>query len=203
MRENITEDKIIKKISVICLNLIMCIIFCACGGGSKLRNQSPDDSLSKIVKDRVGDDVFYIGKTEEKGVTIYTYIIKKDEKKVFYDLVDAINEGIKNIDKKITVTIGSDPESGMMFVNSELSNFYDKNNITYIRDNICRLRMVYQEYNVNKIFDDVKLYNEINSLEVLQIDKEIKEKADKEGIDWNKVWPELEQIEVDNSDWED
>ena len=25
----------------------------------------------------------------------------------------------------------------------------------------------------------------------------------KGNIDWNKVWPELEQVEVDNSDWED
>ena len=167
-----------------------------CSGDGTLKSQSPNDALSRRIKDAVGKDVLYLQREKENDVTIYTYVIFNEERQVFSNLYNAINESI-NGDNKVKVIIGTNIGSGggVEYV-SVLSNFYLKNNSTYISDDICVLDIRYPRTTQSQLFMDINIYRDIKNIKVLEIDKKMQELADKEHIEWNKVWPTLERYEI-------
>ena len=186
--------------------LMMLIFVCllvGCTRYGELKAKSPNDDLSKHIKEKLGDDVLYIRNKKENEVTIYTYAIKNEDKQVVYNLIDSVNECI-NENNKVKIIIGTDVGSGgAVEYDAILSNYIKNDDSTKIYNTLCNLDIRYPRTTMSELFLDIKMYEKIENIKRLEIEKKMQEMADKENIDWNKVWPELEQVDVDNSDWEE
>jgi hypothetical protein len=183
--------------------LIFVCLFVGCTRYGELKTKSPNDDLSNHIKEKLGDDVLYIRNKKEDEVTIYTYAIRNEDKQVVYNLIDSVNECI-NDNNKVKIIIGTDVGSGgAVEYDAILSNYIKNDDSTKIYNTLCNLDIRYPRTTMSELFLDIKMYEKIDNIKRLEIEKKMQEKADKENIDWNKVWPELEQVDVDNSDWEE
>ena len=168
--------------------------------GGREHNRRPNDELSRSVKEAVGDDFYYQGKHEDVfGGIWYEYLAKKKDKAAIANLVNALNDAVENEQRKIGVQVGGEFPCGIENV-IMLENYSDDGLETPDYDGMYAISIWEPDHIRDECFDDPSIYTEIEGIRKLRIDSEMQEKAEKEGIDWYEIWPELEEILVEYDD---
>ena len=175
--------------------LLMVFMLSGCSGYSRINNKIPDDALSRRVKAQLDDSILYVSKTKEDGITTYVFVIKKREKQVLSEVISVINSELKDKQDRISVIVGSDEGDGGIEYNIILSNFCDSDKSKPCND-ISSITIWYPEELEADLIMDLEIYKDLTKIKELVIDKKIQKKAEEDNTDWNKVWPELEHIEV-------
>ena len=159
-------------------------------------NRRPNDKLSRSVKEVVGDDFYYQGKEKcDSGVTRYDYQLKKLERAAITNLVNTLNDAVKNEQGKITVWIGIKIPGGLDPVFS-VDNFSDDGLDEADYDGMYAIHIRKPDNTHDTCFDSPSVYTEIEGIRKLTINAEMKKQAEKAGIDWYEIWPDLEEVEV-------
>lgn len=164
--------------------------------GGREHNRRPNDELSRSVKEAVGDDFYYQGKEEsDSGVTEYGYQVKKQEKDALTNLVNTLNDAVKNEQGKIRVTVYLKFPGGIEPVFS-VENFSDDGLETADYDGMYAAYILKPDINDGTIFDSPSVYTEIEGIRKLYIVPQMRTQAEKEGIDWYELWPDLEEVKI-------
>ncbi len=164
--------------------------------GGREYNRRPNDELSRSVKEAVGDDFYYQGKEEsDSGVTEYGYQVKKQEKDALTNLVNTLNDAVKNEQGKIRVTVYLKFPGGIEPVFS-VENFSDDGLETADYDGMYAAYILKPDINDGTIFDSPSVYTEIEGIRKLYIVPQMRTQAEKEGIDWYELWPDLEEVKI-------
>lgn len=161
-------------------------------------NRRPNDKLSRSVKEVVGDDFYYRGKKEEhdSGVTQYEYQIKKQDKEAVANLLNALNDAIRNEQGKIRVMVFAKMSvSGLEPVFS-LENFSDDGLGEADYDGMYAIWIGGPDMVEAECFYDPSFYTEIEGIRKLYIAPQMSTRAEKEGIDWYEIWPDLEEVKI-------
>ena len=167
-------------------------------GGGRYReyNKKPDDRLSAAVRDAIGKDYNYHGKEEsDSGVTEYEFQVKKLEKDVITNLLNTLNDAVKNEQGKIRVWVGIKIPGALENV-LYLENFSDDGLDKADYDGMYAIRIRKPNVANDTCFASPSVYTEIEGIRKLTINVEMKKQAEKEKIDWYELWPDLEEIEV-------
>ena len=145
--------------------------------GGREHNRRPNDELSRSVKEAVGDDFYYQGKEKyDSGVTEYQYTVKNEQ-------------------GKITVWVGIKIPGGLEDV-LYLENFSDEGLDEADYDGMYAIHIRKPDTAHDTCFDSPSVYTEIEGIRKLTINAEMKKQAEKEGIDWYELWPDLEEVKV-------
>ena len=165
-------------------------------GTYKERNRRPDDELSRVIKKVTGDDFYYRGKEEWGfGVILYEYQIKKQDREAVANLANTLNTIVKNEPEKVSIWVGMETQGRLEEVFS-LENFSDAELDEADYDGMYSIGIYKPKDAHDTCFDSPSVYTEIEGIRKLTIDAEMKKQAEKEGIDWYEIWPDLEEVEV-------
>ena len=170
--------------------------------GYKRYNKKPDDELSRSVQETVGADFYYRGKHEaDFGGVWYLYLIKKKDKAAVATLVNALNDAVEGEQRKIGVQVYTDGYiHGRLEPLFLVKNFSDDGLKSPDYDGMCAICIREPDHASDECFYNPSIYIGIEGIRKLRIDSEMQEKAEKEGIDWYEIWPELEEILVEYDD---
>ncbi len=170
-------------------------------------NKKPDDELSRLVREAVGDDFYYQGKREaDFGGGWYMYSIKKKNKAAVATLVGALNDAVEGEQGKIGVQVYTDEYiRGQLEPLFYVENFSDDGLETADYDGMYSLCIREPDHASDECFYDPSIYTGIKGVRKLCIDFEMQQKAEEQGIDWHEIWPDLEEMLVryDNQDQDD
>ncbi len=159
-------------------------------------NRRPNDELSCAVRKAAGKDFDYHGKEEsDSGVTEYEFQVKKLEKDVITNLLNTLNDAVKNEQGKIRVWVGIKIPGALENV-LYLENFSDDGLDKADYDGMYAIRIRKPNVANDTCFASPSVYTEIEGIRKLTINVEMKKQAEKEKIDWYELWPDLEEIEV-------
>ena len=167
------------------------------GGGYREYNKKPDDKLSAAVRDAIGKDFNYHGKEEsDSGVTQYEYQIKKQDKEAVANLLNALNDAIENEQGKIRVSVWAKMSVNGLECVFALENFSDAGLGEADYDRMQAIWIGEPDMVDEEGFYDPSFYTGIEGIRKLTIAPQMQKKAEKEGIDWYEIWPDLEEVEV-------
>lgn len=165
--------------------------------GGREHNRRPNDQLSRSVKEAVGDDFYYQGKEEQdSGVTQYEYLIKKQDKEAVANLLSALNDAIENEQGKIRVSVWAKMSVNGLECVFALQNFSDAGLGEADYDGMQAIWIGEPHRMDEESFYDPSFYTGIEGIRKLSIAPQMQKKAEKEGIDWYEIWPDLEEVEV-------
>ena len=185
-----------KKVSkIVGLIAVIPLLFCGCGRYRE-HNLKPDDDLSRAVHDAMADDYYYVGKEEGiYGEILYEYQIKRMEADAITEFVNAINDYLNAEQEKITVIVFVEAPGGLnqLFY---LQNFSDRELEKADYDGLYSLYIREIFAAPNNFFHDPSIYTGIEGIRKLNIDAEMQQKAEEEGIDWYAYWSDLEEVIV-------
>ncbi|MCR5251108.1 MAG: hypothetical protein K6E50_10930 [Lachnospiraceae bacterium] len=155
-------------------------------------SKKPDDSISRMIMETIGDDYSFRYHEENDDKTFYNFEIITMEPSTVSDFVDACNNALPEKKEKISFIVSFHIMGGFatMFVvrnYDDVGEIYDSISYLYILD----------QMDFNEAFCDPTLYSEIEGIKVLHVDKAIQDKADAMRVDWFSYWPELEKIVVE------
>lgn len=191
-----------RKRIVACVIIFFCTTCLLCGCFSLYQttydNEKANDIISQAVYESLGgDDLFYQHTKETSDICYYYYIIAKEEPQVIYDLVLEINEVIEqeNINSKICLQCGTQVPGGLV-ADLAFTNYSDdtleKPDYQVLKKLIAR----YPDVSGSTLFTDPKIYTVLDDIRYLEIDEQLQQKAEEEGIDWYEYWPNLEKIDI-------
>ena len=168
-------------------------------GGGRYReyNKTPDDKLSAAVWEETGKDFNYHGKEEsDSGVIQYEYQIKKQDKEAVANLLNALNDAIENEQGKIRVSVWAKMSVNGLECVFALENFSDAGLGEADYDGMQAIWIGEPDMVDEECFYDPSFYTGIEGIRKLSIAPQMQKKAEKEGIDWYEIWPDLEEVEV-------
>ena len=166
---------------------------------------NPDDPLTEIVYEKYGDQFKYIGSNKyDNGVVNYSYEVKGNETGDLKGIVDLFNQNIIDSRDKIMVSFWIDYGYAMDSPFS-IRNYSTDNLSEPDYDGLYVLRIsfgksiidtgVWRDFNTYTVFDGVRRIDTDYGTQIC---------AREEGINWREIWPELENIIVDNyTIWDD
>ena len=179
----------------VCL-LILCIAASLLGCGHVVyRNEKPDDSVSQMIYDALGNDVYYLYKKEKNGVLYYEYLIRREEADVIYKFAAAANDAVSGETKKITVHLSYEIP-GAREIDMVLSNYSDESLLLADYKGLKKLTVRYPNAFRNELFKNPEIYTPLEDIRSFKIDRELQDKAVDLGIDWQEIWPNLENFEI-------
>ena len=187
-----------KKICISLLFMIMLLSGCA---SVEFENKEPDDVISTAIYDTIGDELYYLGKEEyTDGELCYKYLMREVEKErseVLYDVVSAVNEILKKerIKEKVSIVFCHELPGGRTNGCVVITNYSEDELHDSDREGLHNLVINGFEHG-ECIYNNPMTYIALSNIKYLEIDVEIHERAEKEGIDWFECWPELEKMEV-------
>ena len=165
----------------------------------KIEFISPSDELPRAVRKAAGKDFYYLGKEEsDSGVTEYEYEIRTLEKGAIANLVNALNDAVENEQGKITVKVYLE-DSGALCPIFSADNFSDAGLEAADYDGMYAICIRKPGDTCDLFGDSPSIYTGIEGIKKLSLNAGMKKQAEKEGIDWYELWPDLEEVEV--VDW--
>lgn len=123
----------------------------------------------------------------------YEYQIKKKDKAAITNLVNALNDAVENEQGKIRVIVYLGIPGGFepAFI---VENFSDDGLEAADYDGMYAICIQKPDIADGTCFDHPSVYTGIEGIRKLRIDPRMKTQAEKEGIDWYKLWPDLEEV---------
>ncbi len=159
-------------------------------------NDIRDDELVCLLEEAAGYNFRYNGKVEncDSGLVCYKYLTMDDDKDIIANFVKILNDVLEDEQRKIQVQVqieGSTLEFSVEnFSDGELEEAdFDGMYAIHIMDSES-----FPEYAEENCIPS--LYTKIQGIRKLYIGPKMKKQAEKEGIDWYEIWPDLEEVEV-------
>ena len=157
----------------------------------------PADELTRAVRKATGKALYYYGKEEsDSGVAQYEYQIKKQDKEAVANLLNALNDAIENEQGKIRVSVWAKMSVNGLECVFALQNFSDAGLGEADYDGMQAIWIGEPDMVDEECFYDPSFYTGIEGIRKLSIAPQMQKKAEKEGIDWYEIWPDLEEVEV-------
>ena len=187
-----------KKICIFLLFMVMLLSGCA---SVEFENKEPDDVISTAIYEAIGDEFYYLGSNKYTDADLsYMYLIRhfdERQREVLYDVINTVNETIKKEEIKDKVCIIFCRElSGGATIKCIIMKNYSNNELQNPDcEGLQNLMIMGCEFN-DCVCEQPMTYIALSNIKYLEIDVEIQERAEKEGIDWFECWPELEKMEV-------
>ena len=158
----------------------------------------PDDELSENILKELGNSFVYQGHYEDKNnVNVYEFYICTHDEDTISFFHHTINQYIELTDGKTQMTINDGSgEWGatVVFYNFSSESMREPDYNGYDRIYVTG-------YLLTDYWNDPNNYLNLNGIRILAMQNMIEENAQKAGIDWFDVWPNLEKIYV--LDWSD
>lgn len=155
--------------------------------------------ISKAVRTKMHNDVYYMFKEENNGITSYYYLLHKEKGETISRLVEAVNASMVNGSNKIEICINSKAPHGFE-TSIVLRNYSDLASENADLKGLQYLAVSYPYFSNRDVYKDPTNYIEINDIRIFKIDEKIQKIAVEEGMDWYKIWPDLEDIEILSSE---
>ena len=173
------------------IGIALCVMLLICGcGNAHYKNKKADDELSKLVYERLGEDVFYISKEDSQGIKSYEFYLKKEDKEILKNFFSTVDTMLGKNREKITIHLACYIPGGLEFPVS-LTNYVD-NDLDEAESK--EIVIQYPFYSRYELFLEPDIYTVIEDVRVLYIEKDMQDLADEKGIDWYQVWPTLEEM---------
>ena len=169
------------------------------------RNKRPDDDISQAIYEAVGrEKVHYYGKEYYNSgkIAVYQYTVYDyEDEKLLMDMVVAANTAIqeKASTEKINLVIWEEVSSGAYQILAELSNYYEYKDGYEQYKSLQSLDIVGSKFShmeCGRLYNRASTYINLPDIKNLVVNEKIAQSAEEEGIDWYKIWPELEYYEV-------
>lgn len=179
--------------------MIFLMIFLSACGREVLWNQPIDDDIPKYIKENADKSIIYLGKANRGRVTVYTFAYNENSQEKIDSLFDCISQINNEQDELISIVLHARIPGGTQGVFT-LRNFSDKSLTGPDLNGFRCLEAYYPEHARDDLIRSPQIYYNLKNIEYLLIDSELQEKAEKEHIDWNILWPELKDISVISSE---
>ena len=153
-----------------------------------------DDELVRLLEKAVGNNFGYEGKVEnhDSGLVCYEYLMVDEDKDVIANFVKILNDALEDEQRKIRVQVQG---SALEF---SVENFSDGELEKADFDGMYAIRIMDPES--SPVYEEdvciPSIYTGIQGIRKLYIGPKMKKQAEKEGIDWYEIWPDLEEVEV-------
>ena len=153
-----------------------------------------DDELVRLLEKAVGNNFGYEGKVEnhDSGLVCYEYLMVDEDKDVIANFVKILNDALEDEQRKIRVQVQG---SALEF---SVENFSDGELDEADFDGMYAIRIMDSES--SPVYEEdaciPSIYTGIQGIRKLYIGPKMKKQAEKEGIDWYEIWPDLEEVEV-------
>ena len=165
-------------------------------GNNFPRHEIPNDKFSYVVCKEMGDDIWYYYKDKGRsGEKEYYYIIEKCDRDTITRFSKVLNGLGQKEKKKIAVYVKVENTHGVESVLS-LKNYSNDNSEQADYEGFYALSISYFMNSEEESFKAPQTYTGIEGIKHLRIDSEMQKKAEEQGIDWYKVWPDLEDVVV-------
>ena len=156
------------------------------------RIMKPDDRISCAVYEAIGEDLHYHGKEETGDGVEYSYELMKKDAEIISKFVKAVNSALGDEQKKISVHVEEEFCAGCRTGVFSLYNYSDNTLEEAGYDGLWSL-FIYYDW-TNSVLLEPSTYTGIEGIRQLKIDIEMQQRADEEGIDWYKCWPDLKEV---------
>ena len=187
--------KYFKFILIFAMMSMGIIAFMYFRNSSVIMNRNRDDFSKAIIRD-VGDYVILSGINidSDKSETQYIFYSKMWNEEQISKFVQAINSNAGLAEGKVSVELThGNGLIGPVFV---LYNYEEENDEVTIYDGFYRLYRTSLFMESNIWGDPILFVNVFSGIRQLEMFDNFKVMADERGIEWDKVWPELEKITV-------
>lgn len=185
-----------KKNLSIFLLLLMCLMGCW-GGVVSHSNAKPEDSIAETVFEVIGDDYWYMGRSESlDGERVnYGYLVRNSDETCINNIAETILK-IELDERPYAFTFYQETSNGVYERVFQLVNYVEDSDgsIEFYEKAYC-LRIVEIYFGVNKEWD-IHTFTSIENIRHLEISEFLQGKAEEAGIDWFEVWPDLEGVET-------
>ena len=186
--------------------MLICLAFFLSSCGYEESNKKPNDDISKIIGEAVGESAFYLGNTtygeEKEAYIVYDYLIKDyDDEDLFSRVVMTANEVAKAIENEkvcLKIILWEEIPGGREAA-VVISNFENRDDsfIWYPRFQYLKiLGNRHSLYGEQSRYNKATTYISAENIKSLVVTDKIAENAKAEGVDWYEIWPDLEYYEV-------
>ena len=176
------------------IGIALCVMLLICGcGNAHYKNKKADDELSKLVYERLGEDVFYISKEDSQGIKSYEFYLKKEDKEVVKEFMLTVDAALSQSREKTIVYLACYIPGGLEYpilLCNYTDDSLDKADLIGAKELLIR----YPRVSNCEIFIDPEVYTVLEGVQFLEIDQKIQKIAEEQGIDWYQVWPTLEEM---------
>ena len=158
----------------------------------------PEDDFSSHLVSSLDSNIWYQGRNcDGASIVYYDFKIKSYREDDINNIYKVSNSNYCFISSKSKIWIGDGP-SGVLFPMVVLSNYSDAKLENPDYDGFYSLSISFREG--HDYWQDLSLYTKMESIRRLELPDKLQKKAEKEGIDWYEVWPELEEVIVYETD---
>lgn len=162
-----------------------------------LDNREPDDSISGAIVEKVGDEVYYLGKKDSFYVDLnYEFLIpdsRTEKNEILRDVVIAVNETIEkeNISEPVCISFYDQSTGKKEKSVFRLCNFSNEELAYPDYDGLYKL-VITGSVSYTSIYNDPMLYSLLPDIKHLKVSQYV---GENQNIDWYSYWPELEYVE--------
>ncbi|MCR5738622.1 MAG: hypothetical protein K6G43_02250 [Lachnospiraceae bacterium] len=162
---------------------------------SVIQNCGKDD-FSRAIIQTVGDYVVLtaINSDPDKSETQYIFDSRMWSEEQISEFINALNSNNALIEGKAYVELTQG--SGIVGPIFRLYNYEEDNNNVTMYDGFCRLYRSSLYIDSDIWGNPILIANVFSGIRQLEMYDDFKTKSDEVGIEWDKVWPELEKIIV-------
>ena len=183
-----------RRITLIIITVLLMISLVICGI-TLYNNSFPDDEISREIRRKMHNDVYYMFKEENGDITSYYYLLHKEKRETICALVKTVNASIENGSNKIEICINSKAPHGFE-TSIVLRNYSDLASENADLKGLQYLAVSYPYFSNRDIYKEPMNYVEINDIRIFEIDEKVQKIAEEEEINWYEVWPELEDMKI-------
>lgn len=186
-------------------------------GRDYISDQNPNDSISKAIKNKLGNKIYYLGKDVVDTKIDYRFLIMDFRKELITDISDIINnilaKDYKNNPDKIPSVIiwlyvQTDDNSTTEL--ASFSNFMRVGNVDSSKGTLRLIDLgiydvldsgnsyvhISNSDEIADAYNNANTYAGLKGIKSFTVNAALDESAKAERIDWYKVWPGLENYTV-------
>ena len=184
---------------IIILLIFSIVFFSGCAGDhrdtTELVDKKPDDEISKIISENKPENFYYTyHETDMDGVLKYHYWGDELTAESICKFAEAAMEVQVDGYDKVAVVVDVSTyygNAGAFVITNYNNDFISWANYS----EMSVLKLLNPEGSWNALYDP-NTFTNISGVRYLIIDEQLQGRADKEGIDWFEVWPDLEGVET-------
>lgn len=187
-----------KKLNLLIPVLFMAFLFGGCGNVN-FKNHKADDDLTKAVYEAAGEDIYYTGKSEanDNGYEImsYEFYAENANKESVRSFIEIVDSSLSEREDKVAVDLGCYIPGGMQYI-MRIRNYSDSSVEKADLSGAGNVEAMLPDISGDDLFRDPEIYTYFKDVRYFKIDDKLQKTAEEKGIDWYKVWDNLENFEV-------
>ena len=175
--------------------VLVIIVFVVYGNGTEYENVKADDAISRSFEKYTGEKVCYLGKEKDSSNTIIYEIVLRGEENVICDIVEDVNETLKNdkITYKISIVFYAPFACGLTNTLT-ISNYSDNTLGKADYEGLQCLMLSGDDMENREFYNNPATYCNIPDIRYLQLSYNMRVMAAQYKVNWYEYWPELEKI---------